>query len=59
MSKLKTAGNQAVNYARKLNLSGITLAVFVQEDNEETLAKLSGVQTVDGVRLDVVAIGWT
>jgi len=27
-------------------------------EDEETLAKLSGEQTLDGVRLNVVAIGW-
>ncbi len=58
MTRLKTAGEQAARYARKLNFSGITLVVFVPIEDEETLAKLSGVRTVEGVRLTVVAVGW-
>ncbi len=58
-SKLKKAKTQAVNYARKLHLSGITLALFVPVEDEETLARLSGEQKIDGVRLTVTAIGWT
>jgi hypothetical protein len=32
--------------------------VFVPVEDEETIAKLSGEQTIDSVRLYVVAIGW-
>ncbi len=57
-SKLEKAKAQAVDYAKKLNFSTITLAVFVPVEDEEILAQLSGERTVDGVRLHVAAIGW-
>jgi len=57
-SKLKKAGEQAAKYTRQLNLSTITLAVFAPVEDEKILAQLSGEQTIDGVRLHVVAIGW-
>jgi hypothetical protein len=49
---------QAVKYAKRLGFLTTTLAVFVPVEDEETLAKLSGEQTIDGVRLYVAAIGW-
>jgi hypothetical protein len=58
-TELKYALKQAAAYARKLHLSGITLALFVPVEDEETLARLSGEQKIDGVRLTVTAIGWT
>jgi len=57
-SKLERAGEQAIGYARKLNLAAISLVVFVPVEDERTLRELSGEQIVDGVRLNVVAVGW-
>jgi len=57
-SGLERAKQQAVKYAQKLTLSAITLAVFVPVEDEEILAKLSSVQTIEGIKLNVTAIGW-
>ncbi|QTA82409.1 AAA ATPase-like domain-containing protein [Desulfonema limicola] len=57
-SKLERAKEQAVSYARKLNLKSITIAVFVPVKDEEILEKLSSSQTIEGIKLDVSAIGW-
>ena len=57
-AELAHSRQQAAKYARKLRLSAITLAVFVPVEDEDILAKLSGEQTIDGVRLHTVAIGW-
>ncbi len=57
-AELQHSRKQAVQYARQLQLSGITLALFVPVQDEDVLAQLSGSQTLDGVRLEVVAIGW-
>ncbi len=57
-SKLEKAKAQAIDYAKKLHYTAITLAVFVPVEDEEILAQLSGEQTIDGVRLHVAAIGW-
>lgn len=57
-SKLEKAKTQAIKYAKQLDLSAITLAVFTPVEDEETLAKLSGKSIIDEVRLNVVAIGW-
>ncbi|QTA78067.1 NTP hydrolase p-loop-containing [Desulfonema limicola] len=58
-SKLEKAKEQAVKYAQNLGLSAITLAVFVPVEDEEILQKLSSSQTIEGIKLDVTAIGWT
>ncbi|WP_207691474.1 AAA-like domain-containing protein [Desulfonema limicola] len=57
-SKLERAKEQAVKYAQKLNLTRITIAVFVPVEDEEILQKLSSSQTIDQIKLDVTAIGW-
>ncbi len=57
-AELEHSRKQAAAYARKLRLPAITLAVFVPVEDENILAKLSGEQTIDGVRLHVTAIGW-
>jgi len=57
-SRLEKARKQAIQYAKNLALSSITLAVFVPVEDEKILAELSGATTLDGVRLHVVAIGW-
>ncbi|QTA81433.1 AAA ATPase-like domain-containing protein [Desulfonema limicola] len=57
-AELEYSRNQALKYAQKLELSAISLAVFVPVEDEEILTKLSSSQTIDGVKLDVTAIGW-
>ncbi|QTA82410.1 AAA ATPase-like domain-containing protein [Desulfonema limicola] len=57
-SELEYSRKQALKYAQNLELSAITLAVFVPVEDEEILAKLSSSQNIEGVKLDVSAIGW-
>ncbi|MDM8515567.1 AAA-like domain-containing protein [Desulfobacterales bacterium HSG16] len=57
-SKFKKAINQAGGYGKSLGLDTVTLAVFVPTDDEEILAKLSGEEKSEEVRVMVVAIGW-
>lgn len=49
---------QATAYARSLGYAAVCLALFVPIQDEDVLAQLSGAQNLDGVRLEVVAIGW-
>ncbi|QTA82412.1 AAA ATPase-like domain-containing protein [Desulfonema limicola] len=57
-SELEYSRKQALKYAQNLELSAITLAVFVPVEDEEILEKLSSSQIIEGVKLDVTAIGW-
>ncbi|QTA82411.1 AAA ATPase-like domain-containing protein [Desulfonema limicola] len=57
-SELEYSRKQALKYAQNLELSAITLAVFVPVEDEEILEKLSSSQIIEGVKLDVSAIGW-
>ncbi len=57
-SKLEKAKEQAIEYARKLKLPAIALAVFVPVEDETVLKQLSGEQITDGIRVTVTAIGW-
>ena len=50
---------QAVAYARSLNLTSVTIALFVPIDGASVLASLSKEIQCDGVVVTVVAIGWT
>jgi hypothetical protein len=50
---------QAASYARSLNLTSITIALFVPLDDVSVLASLSKEIQCDGVVVTVVAIGWT
>ncbi len=59
LSDLDHSRQQAGIYARKLSLPSITLAVFVPVDDEAILEQLSGTEELDGVRVQVTAIGWT
>ncbi len=58
-SDLRHSRLQAGAYARKLSLPSITLAVFVPVDDETVLGRLSGTEDLEGVRINVTAIGWT
>jgi hypothetical protein len=49
---------KAAQYATSLGLDNITMAVFVPVLDEDVLTKLSGVETINGVEVTVVAIGW-
>lgn len=50
---------QAARYAKRLNLTSVTLATFVPIDEEAVLQELSVTETIDDVVVNVVAIGWT
>lgn len=49
---------QAAQYAKRLGLDKVTLATFVPIEDEAVLQKLSVVETVEGVEVTVVAMGW-
>ena len=49
---------KAAGYAKSLGLDTITMAVSVPVLDEAVLAELSGSETVDGIEVTVVAIGW-
>lgn len=49
---------QAARYAKRLGFDRVTMAVFVPVEDETLLEKLSVHETVDGVAVQVVAIGW-
>ena len=50
---------QAASYARSLNLTSVTIALFVPLDDVSVLVSLSKEAQCDGVVVSVVAIGWT
>jgi len=50
---------QAARYAKRLGVDGVTLATFVPIDEEAVLQELSVTETIAGVVVNVVAIGWT
>ncbi|MFP4419217.1 MAG: AAA-like domain-containing protein [Desulfococcaceae bacterium] len=56
--ELEKSKEQAAGYAKKLNLTSITLAVFVPVEDEDVLGQISGEELVGGVRVLVVAVGW-
>lgn len=49
---------QAARYGKRLSMDGVTLAVFVPIEDEAVLQELSVTETIDGVVVQVVAIGW-
>ena len=58
VSEAKRSGRQAADYARQMGLSTVVLALFVPVEDEDVLGKLSGVETIEGVEVSTVAIGW-
>ena len=58
MAMLRQSIQQAADYARKLGLGDITVALFAPVEEESVLARLSGEHEMDGVRVVVTAIGW-
>ncbi|QTA78061.1 NTP hydrolase p-loop-containing [Desulfonema limicola] len=57
-AELEYSRKQALKYAQNLELSAITLAVFVPVEDEEILQKLSSSKIIEGIKLDVTAISW-
>ncbi len=55
---LKKDKAQAAGYAKSLGFKTVTLATFVPVEDETVLKKLSDEETIDGVKVNVVAIGW-
>jgi len=55
---LEDSKGQAARYARKLNLSAISLAVFVPVEDESVLEALSSREVLDGIEVTVTAVGW-
>ncbi|MFO0593632.1 MAG: hypothetical protein U0441_39185 [Polyangiaceae bacterium] len=58
-AELPASARQAARYARSQGLSSATIALFGSSDDEAVLSALSREETVDGVRVVTVAIGWT
>ncbi len=58
LSVLKKDQLRAADYARSMGLTAVTMAVFVPVEDETVLAKLSGHVVIEGVQVEVVAIGW-
>jgi hypothetical protein len=58
-ARTQTGILQAASYARSLNLTSVTIALFVPLDDASVLASLSKEIQCDGVVVTVVAIGWT
>ncbi len=58
MAMLRQSIQQAADYARKLGLGAITVALFAPVEEESVLARLSGEHEMDGVRVVVTAIRW-
>ncbi len=56
---LTAARRQAAGYARRTGTAAVSIALFVPMEDESVLKRLSGVETIDGVRVAITAIGWT
>ncbi len=54
----QSARMQAAGYARKMGLSAVVLALFIPVVDDNVLEKLSGVETIEGVEVSTIAIGW-
>lgn len=57
--QLKEDREKAAQYAQRLGLPAVTLAIFVPLEDEEILTKLSGQQSINQIQVNTVAIGWT
>ena len=57
-AQVKEARSQAARYAVQMNISEVSVALFVPVKDEEVLAKLSGEEVIEDVKVTVVAIGW-
>ncbi|KJR40768.1 hypothetical protein MCHI_003339 [Candidatus Magnetoovum chiemensis] len=59
LSELPAYKNQAVKYAEKLGKDEVTLALFVPSNDDDVLKRLSSEDTLNNIKITVVAIGWT
>ncbi len=50
--------DKAANYAKQVGLDRVTMAVFIPVLDEDVLNALSTTETLDGVEVTVVMIGW-
>ncbi len=50
---------KAAWYAKSLGFDRVALAMFLTVEDDAVLEELSGEEMIDGVRVMVVAIGWT
>ena len=57
-SRTKAAYKQAAEYAGSLGLDEVSIALFVPVTEEDVLEKLSGEHEIDGIKVQVKAIGW-
>ncbi len=57
-SQIKSDQKQAADYAKSLGINSVTIALFIPVLEETVLEKLSTVKVVNGVEVNVVAIGW-
>lgn len=57
-SRTKMAYKQAAEYAGSLGLDEVAVALFVPVTEEDVLEKLSGEHEIDGIKVQVKAIGW-
>ncbi len=57
-SQIKSAQDQAADYAKHLSLDCVTVALFIPVLDETVLEKLSSQVVLNGVEVNVVAIGW-
>ncbi|EDN70262.1 conserved hypothetical protein [Beggiatoa sp. PS] len=56
--QIKDDRQQATDYANSLGIDNVTIALFIPVLEETILEKLSTQQIIDGVDVNVVAIGW-
>jgi hypothetical protein len=57
-SRLVSDKRQAAEYAGRLGLDRVTVALFVPALEEDVLEQLSSAEIVEGVTVHVVAVGW-
>ncbi|MBF0227475.1 MAG: ATP-binding protein [Desulfobacterales bacterium] len=57
--KLVQGKTQSANYAKKMCLDSVTMALFAPFDDESIIEKLSTQEIIDGVKVTVVTIAWT
>jgi hypothetical protein len=56
--QIKEDRKQAADYAKNLGIDKVTIALFIPVLEETVLEKLSTQETINGVQVNVVAIGW-
>ena len=57
-SQLKSDQEQAADYAKNLGLLSVTIALFIPVLDETVLETLSTTERVNGIEVNIVAIGW-